>query len=152
MAPLKLETAIRAFRGRFFAISFLLNWLWIGFLNDCFYGLELLAVQLFEHADRAAGTSGDDNHRRPQEEIPFFLGVVGLVLMPLPRLGHPRRCRPQRWRCPDLGHPFTRFLAAKGCPATRRITRFQWRYYEGREALTHPIPGRSSGRTARTFQ
>src|SRR5262245_3294931 len=82
MAPLKLETAIRAFRGRFFAIAFLLNWLWIGFLNDCFYGLELLAVQLFEHADRAAGTGGDDNHRRPQEKIPFFLGVVGLCSCP----------------------------------------------------------------------
>src|SRR5262249_368041 len=56
MAPLKLETAIRALRGRFFAIAFLLNWLWIGFLNDRFYSLELLAVQPFEYADRAAGT------------------------------------------------------------------------------------------------
>src|SRR5215510_5367064 len=45
------------------------------------------------------------------------------------------------WRCPDLGHPFTRFLAATGCPATRRTTRFQRRYYEGREALTHTDPG-----------
>jgi hypothetical protein len=51
MAPLKLETAIRALRGRFGAIAFLLEWLWIGFLNDFFYGPELLAEQLFEHAD-----------------------------------------------------------------------------------------------------
>src|SRR5215475_13133739 len=84
---------------------------------------------------------GPAQPRRPQEEIPFFLGVVGFVLMPLPRLGHPRRCRPQRWRCPDLGHPFTRFLVAKGCPATRRITRFQWRFYEGREAPTRSRAG-----------
>src|SRR5215510_5367065 len=49
----------------------------------------------FEHADRAAGTCGDDNHLRPSEEILFFLGAVGFVLMPLPLLGHPRRCRPQ---------------------------------------------------------
>src|SRR6516165_8752693 len=54
MAPLKLETAIRALRGRFGAIAFLLEWLWTGFLNDLFYGPELvLAEQLFEHADVA---------------------------------------------------------------------------------------------------
>src|SRR5215510_7413625 len=152
MAPLKLETAIRAFRGRFFAIAFLLNWLWIGFFERLFLWPGAAGRTTLEYADRAAGTGGDDNHRRPQEEIPFFLGVVGFVLMPLPRLGHRRRCRPQRRCSPDLGHPFTRFLAAKGCPATRRITRFPWRCYEGREALTHPIPCRSSGRTARRFQ
>src|SRR5262245_34097806 len=44
---------------------------------------------------------GPAQPRRPQEEIPFFLGVVGFVLVPLPPLGHPC-CRQQRWRCPDL--------------------------------------------------
>src|SRR5262245_49864554 len=135
MAPLKLETAIRALRGRFFAVTFLLNWLWMGFLNDRFYGLELLAVQLFEHADRAAGTCGDDNHRRqprrPQEEERILPWCSRLRGQAPSSSGHPRRCRPQPWRCPDLGHPFTRLLAAKRCPATRTITRFQWRYYEG---------------------
>src|SRR5262249_2378849 len=80
---------------------------------------------------------GPAQPRRPQEEIPFFFGVVGFVLMPVPRLGHPDRCRPQQWRCPEPGHPFTRFLAVKGRPATRRFTRFQWGFYEGRKAFPY---------------
>src|SRR5215831_12812704 len=98
-------------------MAFLLNWLSLGFLNDRFHGLELLAVQLFEHADRAAGTC--------PTTAPILPLCSRLRAHAPSSSWTPRRCRQQRWRCPGLGHPFTRFLAAKGCPATRRITRCQ---------------------------